>query len=247
MRQVSVMIEWHDEGIVLSARPHGENAAILDLFTRAHGRHAGVVRGGTGRRLRPLLQPGADLSVRWQARLEEHLGAFTVEPLRARSALAESRLTLAGLASVTALLSITLPERDQHPALHLATGGLLDLEAAPADWARAYLHWELRLLEDLGFGLDLSHCVVTGAREGLAFVSPRSGRAVARGAAGVWEARLLPLPPVMMGQAGGGAGDLVAALSTTGWFIGSRLLASQGDRPLPSARARLVHEITRLA
>lgn len=241
------MIEWHDEGIVLSARPHGENAAILDLFTRAHGRHAGVVRGGTGRRLRPLLQPGADLSVRWQARLEEHLGAFAVEPLRARSALAENRLTLAGLASVTALLSITLPERDPHPALHLATGGLLDLEAAPADWALAYLHWEMRLLEDLGFGLDLSHCVVTGAREGLAFVSPRSGRAVARGAAGVWEARLLPLPPVMLGQDEGGAGDLVAALSTTGWFIGSRLLASQGDRPLPSARARLVHEITRLA
>ncbi len=241
------MIEWHDEGIVLSARPHGENAAILDLFTRAHGRHAGVVRGGTGRRLRPVLQPGADLSVQWRARLEEHLGAFTIEPLRARFALAGNRLTLAGLASVTALLSLALPERDPHPALHAATGALLDLDAPPEDWARAYLGWEMRLLEDLGFGLDLSRCAVSGAREGLAFVSPRSGRAVARGAAADWEARLLPLPPVMLGQAAGAAADLVAALSTTGWFIGSRLLASQGDRPLPSARARLVQEISRLA
>lgn len=240
------MIEWLDEGIVLSARPHGENAAILDMFTRAHGRHAGVVRGGAGRRLRPLLQPGADLSLRWRARLEEHLGAYTIEPLHARSSLTEQRLTLAGLATVTALLSLALPERDPHPALHLATTALLDLDAPPADWARAYLFWELRLLEELGFGLDLSRCAVTGARENLAFVSPRSGRAVARGAAEEWEARLLPLPPVMLGAHSHDPQEITAALSTTGWFIGSRLLASQGDRPLPSARARLLQEITRL-
>jgi len=240
------MIEWHDEGIVLSARPHGEAAAILDLFTPGHGRHAGVVRGGAGRRLRAVLQPGGALAVRWQARLEDHLGTFTVEPLHARAGLLEHRLTLAGLAAVTALLSLALPERDPHPRLHAATAALLDHAADPGPWARAYLAWELQLLESLGFGLDLRACAVSGATEGLAYVSPRSGRAVARDAAGEWAPRLLPLPPVLLGQGAGAPAEIVAALTTTGWFVAHRLLAAQGDRPPPAARARLVAEIARL-
>ncbi|MBW7921340.1 MAG: DNA repair protein RecO [Rubellimicrobium sp.] len=239
-------MEWHDEGIVLSARPHGETAAILDLFTRAHGRHAGVVRGGVGRRLRPVLQPGGDLAVRWQARLEDHLGSYTVEPLRTRTALLDHRLTLAGLSSATALLALALPERDPHPRLHAATGRLLDLPPDPLPWARAYLAWELQLLESLGFGLDLHACAVSGATEGLAYVSPRSGRAVARGAAGDWAPRLLPLPPVMLGQGDGPPDEIATALATTGWFITHRLLAAHGAGP-PPARARFLAEIARLA
>lgn len=237
------MIEWHDEGIVLAARPHGESSAIVDLFTRAHGRHAGLVRGGIGRRLRPVLQPGGDVAARWQARLEDHLGNFTVEPLRARAALTEQRLTLAGLASVTALLLLALPDRDPHPRLHAATGALLDHD--PADWPRAYLQWELQLLESMGFGLDLSACALSGATDDLAYVSPRSGRAVARGAAGEWAPRLLPLPPVMLGQGEGTPAEIGQALGTTGWFIARRLLAAQGTAP-PAARDRLLAEIARM-
>lgn len=240
------MIEWHDEGIVLAVRPHGESAAILDLFTRNHGRHAGVVRGGTGRRLRSALQPGTDLAVRWQARLEDHMGTYTVEPIHARAALLEHRLTVAGLGAVTALLVGSLAERDPHPHLHAATVALLDQDNDPALWALAYLHWEMLLLEGLGFGLDLSHCAVSGVSEGLAYVSPRSGRAVNHAAAGEWADRLLPLPPVLLGQGTGAPADIVTALGTTGWFIAHRLLAAQGDRPPPPARARLLAEIARL-
>lgn len=247
MRQASFMIEWHDEGIVLSARPHGESAAILELFTLGHGRHAGVVRGGAGRRLRAALQPGTDLAVRWQARLEDHLGTFTVEPRRARAALLEHRLTLAGLSSATALLALALPERDPHPRLHAATVALLDLPPEPRAWACAYLGWELQLLESLGFGLDLTSCAVSGTTDDLAYVSPRSGRAVARAAAGEWAPRLLPLPPVMRGEGAGSPAEIATALTTTGWFITHRLLAAQGERPPPAARARLLTEIARLA
>ncbi len=240
------MIEWHDEGIVLATRPHGENGVILDLFTRAHGRHAGLVRGGAGRRLRPVLQPGSDVAARWQARLEEHLGTWVVEPLRARSGLLDRRVTLAGLASVTALLALGLPERDPHPRLHAATEALLDHDPTPAPWARAYLGWELQLLESLGFGLDLASCAVSGVTEDLAYVSPRSGRAVARIAAGEWAPRLLPLPPVLLGQGDGTLPEIASALTTTGWFIAHRLLAAQGAGP-PPARDRLLAEIARLS
>jgi DNA repair protein RecO (recombination protein O) len=239
------MIEWRDEGIVLVVRPHGETSVIADLFTRAHGRHAGVVRGGSGRRLGPVLQPGSQVDVTWKARIEDHLGAYTVEPLRSRAAAMETRLTVAGLSAVTALLSLVLPERDPHAAFHDRTAALLDLAGQPGLWPLGYLQWELTLLEELGFGLDLSLCAVTGATEGLAYVSPRSGRAVSRAGAGDWADRLLPLPPVLRGEGSATGPDIAAALGTTGWFLEHRLLAAQGGRPLPAARERLVAAIRR--
>src|SRR5690606_16859611 len=162
---------WQDTGIVLSARPHGESSAVLELFTPAHGRHAGVVRGGQGRRLAPHLQPGGELAVRWRARLAEHLGSFTIEPLRSRAALMADRERLAALNAITALLLLALPERAPHPGLHRHTTALLErLDAAgpgpggcgPGGWPEAYLHWELALLQELGYGLDLSACAVSG-------------------------------------------------------------------------------------
>ncbi|MCC7321485.1 MAG: DNA repair protein RecO [Rubellimicrobium sp.] len=238
-------MEWRDEGTVLSVRPHGETSAILDVFTPGHGRHAGVVRGGVSRRVAPMLQQGADLAVVWRARIEEQLGSFTCEPLRSRALLFEHRLTLAGVGAVTALLALSLPERDPHPGLHAATRLLLDLAPDPAHWALGYLHWELALLEEMGFGLDLSACAVTGAREGLVHVSPRSGRAVSRAGAGEWADRLLPLPPVMLGQGAVTGPGIAAALVTTGWFIEHRLLQAHGGRAPPAARGRLVDEIRR--
>ena len=230
-------MEWRDEGLLLSVRPHGEAAAIADLFTAAHGRHAGVVPGGTSRRMAPILQPGAQLSVEWRARLDDHLGHFRTEPLRSRAAILSDRRALAGLNALCALLRVALPEREPHPALYGETVALADALAAGPGWEPHYLRWELRLLDELGFGLDLSACAVTGAREGLAFVSPRTGRAVSRAGAGDWADRLLPLPPILLGD--GAPQDHAPAMTLTGYFLERGLAPVLGGRPLPEARRRL--------
>lgn len=238
-------MDWRDQGVLLAVRRHGENAAIIEMFTPAHGRHAGVVRGGAGRRLAPILQPGAQLDVSWRARLEDHLGAFTVEPLRGRAAEAMADpLTLAGLSSVCALLAFCLPEREPHPDLYARSVALLDALGA-AGWSYAYLRWELALLDEMGFGLDLSACAVTGRNDELAYISPRTGRAVTRTGAGDWADRLLPLPPCLLGRADAGPADIVQGLSVTGHFLSSHLAPALGDRPLPAARQRLVDRLAR--
>jgi len=239
-------MDWRDEGILLAVRTHGENSAIIEVFTATHGRHAGVVRGGTSRKMAPILQPGAQLDVAWRARLEEHLGSYIVELLRSRSAVAMSdRLSLAGLNAVTSLLSFALPEREHHPALYKRSMGVLDLLDQPAIWPLAYLQWEMALLEDLGFGLDLTCCAVTGHTENLIYVSPKSGRAVSAQGAGDWADRLLPLPPVMLDQGDAPDIEIMQALHTTGHFLSAHLAAQMGNRPLPEARARLVNALTR--
>ncbi|WP_132546093.1 DNA repair protein RecO [Rhodovulum euryhalinum] len=234
-------MEWRDEGAVLTVRPHGESAAIVELFTAAHGRHMGVVRGGAGRRMAPVLQPGTQLAVTWKARLEDHIGSFTVEPVRSRAAhvLGDAR-ALAGLNALTALLSFSLPERAPHPALYARSVTLLDLLGHADAWPLAYLRWELALLEEMGFGLDLSRCAVTGERDDLVYVSPKSGRAVSAGAAGEWADRLLPLPPCLLGQGPVRAEEIAEGLRTTGHFLEKWLAPALGDKPLPGARARLV-------
>lgn len=237
-------MEWRDTGILLSIRHHGETSAIVEVLTPDHGRHAGVVRGATSRKLGPVLQPGAQLDLQWRARLEEHLGAFTVELQRSRAVQAMgSRLALAGLNAVCALLAFCLPEREPHGALYHRTQQLLDLLGQDGLWPLAYLRWEMALLEDLGYGLDLSCCAVTGAEVGLAFVSPRSGRAVSRAGAGEWADRLLPLPEVMLGRGAAEGAEIAAGLRVTGFFLAEKLAPALGTRPLPEARARLVERI----
>ncbi|MBF9057831.1 DNA repair protein RecO [Rhodobacterales bacterium HKCCSP123] len=233
-------MEWRSEGILLGVRRHGEHAAILDLFTAEHGRHMGVVRGGASRRMAPLLQPGAQLDATWRARLDAHLGSYTVDLVRGRAAEAMGdRLALAGLNAVCALLSFSLPERHAYPALHARSLALLDGLGADR-WAEAYLGWELALLEETGFGLDLSSCAATGATQDLAYVSPRTGRAVSRAGAGDWADRLLPLPGVLRGVPEDDPGAVVQGLRTTGHFLSEHLAPSLGDKPLPPARQRLV-------
>ena len=237
------MIEWREDGILLTARPHGESAAIIDVLTEGHGRHAGVVRGGASRKLQPTLQPGAQLDLTWSARLAEHLGAFRVEPVKFRAAaLMADRARLAGLNATVALLVFALPEREAHADLYRRTVALLDMMVESEFWAIAYLRWELALLEDLGFGLDLSRCAVTGARTGLAFVSPRTGRAVTAAAAGEHAPRLLPLSPALIGRGSGSAEEIAAGLAVTGHFLETGLAASVGT-PVPQARVRLVRAL----
>ncbi|MEM9320384.1 MAG: DNA repair protein RecO [Pseudomonadota bacterium] len=234
-------MEWREDGVCLAARPHGESGAIAEIFTQNHGRTAGVVRGGASRKLAPVLQPGAQLDATWRARLSEHLGQFTVEPVKSRAgAVMGDRGGLLGLAAVTALLAYALPERAPYPALYARTIAILDGLGAEA-WGLAYLGWETALLRDLGFGLDLESCAATGTKDDLAFISPRTGRAVSRQAAGDWAPKLLPLAPALVG----GKDGLADSLRVTGHFLHHHLAPSLGDRALPPARDRLVAWLSR--
>jgi len=239
-------MDWQDEGVILSMRPHGESAAIIEIFSRAQGRQPGVVRGGAARRMAAHLQPGTQVMAHWQARLSDHMGAFTVEPLRSRAHLMADRLALAALSSVCALCCVTLPERAPHPDLWQRTVGLLDGLGA-AGWPTAYLRWELALLEELGYGLDLSACAVTGATADLAYVSPRTGRAVSRAGAGDWAEKLFPLPEGIAGTAPLSAAALVQGLAITSHFLTRELAEDHRGRPLPEARGRLVDLLARSA
>jgi DNA repair protein RecO (recombination protein O) len=236
---------WQDEGVVLASRRHGESAAVVTLMTRAHGRHAGLVRGGHGKRARSLYQPGNRLEVAWRARLADQLGQLSAEPL----ALLAARLLhdpdrLAALGAACAMLDVGLPERDPHPRLYDALNHFLELLAEDRQWPEGYVRFELDLLADLGFGLDLSACAVTGATEGLAFVSPASGRAVSRRGAGTYAPRRLPLPAFLID--GGPADDaaLLEGLRLTGAFLRHHLFDAT-DRAVPQARERLVSRISR--
>jgi DNA repair protein RecO (recombination protein O) len=237
-------VEWRDEGLLLAVRRHGESAAIVEVFTEGHGRHAGVVRGGASRRMAPLLQPGAQVAVEWSARLEDHIGTFRVDVVRSRSAeIMGDGAALAALGSVAALVSAALPERAAHRELYGETLALVEALAGEADWPRRYAGWELKLLAELGFGLDLGACAVTGRREGLVFVSPRSGRAVSREGAGEWAARLLPLPAFLRDPgAAAGVEDVRQALDLAGYFLEARLGPTL-PKGLPPARGRAVAAI----
>lgn len=240
-------MDWRDQGTLLSVRKHGETSAIIEVFTATHGRHAGVVRGGVSRKIAPVLQPGAQLDLAWRARLEDHLGTFTVEPIKSRAAaVMTDRAALAGLNAICALLAFALPEREPHPRLYAHSLAMFDLLGHTPAWPVAYLQWELALLEELGFGLDLGRCAVTGETEDLVYVSPRSGRAVSAEGAGDWAERLLPLPPELLGVVTPDLAGLADGLATTGHFLTHGLAHSLGDRPLPEARARLVDRFTRV-
>jgi len=232
-------MEWRDEGIVLAVRRHGESAAIVSLLTRDHGRHAGLVRGGASRRMRGFLQPGNTVAASWRARLEEHLGAFTVEPMVSRATLYDQPGPLAALTAATALVESALPERAPHPDLYRLLDEMLEALDRPG-WAEAYIQWELRLLADLGFGLDLQSCASTGSNDGLAYVSPKSGRAVSLSAGEPWRDKLLRLPRFLSPQ--GGRPDLQQlqeGLRLTGWFLERHVFAPH-NATTPDARERLV-------
>ncbi|RLL64108.1 DNA repair protein RecO [Paenirhodobacter hankyongi] len=238
-------MDWQDHGTILSTRPQGETSALIEVFTAAHGRHAGVVRGGASRKMAATLQPGSSVTVRWRARLEDQLGTFTVEPIASRAGAMSDRLALAGLSATCAMLAFTLPERAPHPALFAATEPLFAVigDAVPG-WPLDYLRWEMQLLDELGYGLDLGRCAVTGTREDLAFVSPRSGRAVSRAGAGDWAPRLLPLPACLLGQGPASWAEISDGLRLTGHFL-DRFAAEHGSRALPAARARLIAALAR--
>ncbi len=231
-------MEWRDDGIVLAVRRHGESSVIVSLLTRGHGRHAGLVRGGSSKRLRGVLQPGNEVAATWRARLEEHLGAYVVEPSRSHATLYDKPGPLAALTSACALVESSLPERAPHADLFATLGELLALLDGPA-WAEAYVNWEIALLADLGFGLDLGSCAATGVNDGLAYVSPKSGRAVSLSAGEPWREKLLALPRFLSPEGGqADTGQIAEGLRLTGWFLERHVFAPH-DMATPDARERL--------
>jgi len=238
---------WQDEGIVLARRRYRESALWVSCFTFEHGRHPGWVPGGAGRRQRATFEPGNRLELRWQARLAEHLGRFAAEPLEIFPAkLWDDQARLAGMQSALALVESGLAERDAHPKLYASLLQLLRTLAGGEPWRGSYLRFELVFLAETGFALDLERCAVTGATSGLAFVSPRTGRAVARGAAPAYEDRLLPLPHSLLTGAEPAPSDFAQGLRLTGQFI-ERQLYHVIDRPAPAARERLARQAMRAA
>lgn len=239
-------MEWRDRGVVLSAKVHGETSAIVELFTVEHGRHAGLVRGGTSRRMKPILQPGNSVTVTWRARLPEHLGNYTLDLEKARAGiLMDDPLSLAGLSAACAVAS-ALPEREAHPALQEAFEVLLDTLEEGEIWPAVFVRFELGLLQELGFGLDLSRCAATGTKEDLIYVSPRTGRAVSREAGKPYKDRLYALPGFLAGGRVREAEpkDVAAGLELTGHFL-ERHLFGPFHGHLPEARFRLVERLAK--
>lgn len=232
-------MEWADEGVVVAIRRLGESGIVADLLTREHGRHAGLVHGGAGKEKRGILQPGNCVKAWWRARLPEQLGSFRIEPVRAHAAeLFDDPGRLAALASACALCEVALPERQAHPAAHAALVALLQALHSEA-WPSVYVHWELALLRDLGYGLDLTCCAATGVNDGLAFVSPKTGRAVSLSAGEPYRDKLLTLPRFLVEGGEGERDEIFAGLKLAGYFLDRHVLAPH-HTALPAARARLV-------
>jgi DNA repair protein RecO (recombination protein O) len=239
-------MEWSDEGVVLSVRPHGETAAVLELFTRAHGRHLGLVHGGRSRKLRPVLQVGNHLDAAWKARLADNLGHFTVELRKGFAALLmEDAAALTAMTSIATLVRL-LPERDPHPNLFEITQFVLGFLDDMTVWPALVVRWELALLDELGFGLDLTSCAATGQTTDLTYVSPKSGRAVSSEAGAPYKDRMLALPLFL--REGGAAAvsreDVQAGFALTGHFLTTRVLGPR-DMTMPEARSRLLTYLRR--
>lgn len=240
-------MEWTDIGIVLGARRHGETSAVLELMTREHGRHLGLVRGGSGARLKPVLQTGNVVSATWRARIDENLGYYAVEAmdLRAASYLSAAH-ALYGLHHLAALCRL-LPERDPHPPVFDVLEHTIAGLGAPPAAAVLVAYFELQLLAELGFGLDLTSCAATGASDDLIYVSPRSGRAVSRQGGEPWRDKLLALPafllPAFPGVGGGddtpSPADLRDGFALTGFFLARHVYDPRGEL-LPAARQQFI-------
>ena len=237
-------MQWIDEGIVLGVKHHGETSVILELMTREHGRHLGLVRGGAGTRMRGVLQTGNTVRATWRARLDEHLGHYTVEGIDLRAArFLPAAHAVHGVTHLAALCRL-LAEREQHAAIHAALEAILDRLDDPAAAAPMIARFELNFLAELGFGLDLSSCAATGAADDLIYVSPRSGRAVSRAAGEDYRDKLLRLPAFLHGEGQPqSAADLADAFALTGFFLDRHAFAPRG-LAVPEARARFVTALT---
>ncbi|MDO1559986.1 DNA repair protein RecO [Brevundimonas sp. 2R-24] len=237
-------MEFSDDAFVLAARGHGETGAIVDLLTERHGRIVAHVAGGASRKLKPVLQAGVRVMLDYRARTSEQLGSARLEPLgEGAAAFFDDSLALAAVASAAAVAQGALPEREPHPGAFLAFDALLSVLALEDVWPAVMVRYEMGLLEELGFGLDLTKCASTGVTEDLVWVSPRTGRAVSREAGAPYAERMLPLPGFLLGaQMGVAPGDIGAGLKMTAHFLEAFVFGPM-NRPLPPARLWLVDRL----
>ncbi len=237
-------MDFTDDAFVLSARPHGDTGVVAELLTENHGRRAAYVAGGASRKMKPFLQAGARVAADYRARTSDHLGSARLEPVgEGPSALFDDPLALIGLAAAAAVAQGALPEREPHPGAFLAFEALMAAFALPEVWPAVFVRFEAGLLEDLGFGLDLSRCASTGETDDLVWVSPRTGRAVSARAGAPYADKLLTLPPFMLGaQAGLRAGDVRSGFDLTGHFL-EQFVFHPLNRPLPPARVWMLDKL----
>ena len=237
------MTEFEDEAIVLSTRLHGESGAIVHVLTQENGVYAAHIAGGASRRIKSALQPGAGVNFRYRARHADQLGAATVEASGAGTDVLDDAMALLGLQSACLMTRQALPERERHAGAFHALAALIGAFAVPEIWPAIYVRYEAGLLEELGYGLDLSACAVTGSRDDLIYVSPKSARAVSRQAGEAYRDKLLRLPPFLLSSQGGlGEGDIVAGLDLTAFFL-ERYVFHPNNRPLPDVRMRLAQAL----
>ena len=240
-------MKWEDEGVLLSSRSHGEHNAIIEVLTPSHGRHVGLVKYAYSPRNISLLEPGMQLNLVWTARLNEHLGTFSIDKVKSRTfSLIQNKKTLLGFNSLISLLLLSLPEREPFQKLYAATIKLLDSICDDPIWLANYVHWELMILSELGFGLDLSECAVTGKRRDLIYVSPKTGRAVSAVAGEEWKRKLLPLPDFLTSADKINETDLrkiSCGMRLTGFFLEKWLLRAIEKVSLPEARNRFFNSL----
>ena len=232
-------MEWRDEGVILSVRRHGETSAIAEMLTANHGRCLGLVRGGRSRVQRPVLQAGNAVQAVWRARLEEQLGTFTLEPLDLRAgAIMIEPFRLAGLATLAGLARL-LPEREPHGRVYEALRVVLEAIDRDDVWPALLVRWEMGLLDELGFGLDLSQCAATAAKDDLVYVSPKSGKAVSAKAGAPYKERLLRLPAFVLANVPASRDDVIDGLKLTGYFLDRHVFEPRGVA-MPEQRQRVL-------
>ena len=236
-------MEWRDEGVILSVRRHGETSAIVETLTAGHGRSLGIVRGGRSRVQRPVLQPGNRVHLTWRARLEEHLGNFSIEAISLKAGtIMEEPFRLAGLSTLAGLAQL-LPEREPHQRIYDALLIVLDAIEQDDIWPALLVRWEMGLLDELGFGLDLSKCAATGVKSELMYVSPKTGRAVSAGAGEPYRERLLALPPFLVSSASPTPADILDGFRLTGHFLARHIFEPRGINA-PEQRQWIIRELS---
>jgi DNA repair protein RecO (recombination protein O) len=235
-------MEWRDEGVILSVRRHGETSAIAEILTAKHGRCLGLVRGGRSRVQRPVLQAGNAVQTVWRARLEEQLGTYTLEPIDLRAgAIMIEPFRLAGLATLAGLAQL-LPEREPHERVYEALQIVLEAIEQDDVWPALLVRWEMGLLDELGFGLDLSRCAATGGRDNLIYVSPRSGKAVSAEAGEAFKDKLLRLPPFIAANLAPTPADVLDGLKLTGYFLHRHVFEPRG-MAMPEQREWIIRAL----
>lgn len=231
------MLEWQDSGIILSVRGHGETGGLVSILTRDHGRAMGYVYGATSTKMRGVLEPGNLVSIDWKAKSHDQLGTFTLELEKSIAAdVMDDAAKLTAMQAACVLADKTMPEREKHTGMYEGTKALMGSFATDI-WAPTYIYWELGLLRELGFGLDLSKCAATGAVDNLIYVSPKSGCAVSAAAGEIYKEKLLAMPAFLRGE-GFEESDILNGLKLTGHFLLHRVF-SQSNANLPESRLRL--------